>query len=341
MCEAMGIIEEKKGSGNDACRLICSLGVFDTHISGLKKQIGRNRKQHRIMDQITSVKDGEAFKNLKDLLADGKPFDSAEVCAAMVTLSEAYAVEMKDLVDGDAGLRTVAQAAMTELALLLGPPEQALRTHWDAFAQTLRARFTEEGLSPETMPDVRPAFDCLEASKLRLMRPAFDSCYKAMADIAARTNSEPPQSVLSGIKDLEIIQSTMDLTEDIIALVEFLADGILNPTTDRLPRATALMGSVFQHIKKLEAHKSDTDNGRLADQIVGRLKPCAARLASELVTPVYNVFQQSIFTHKYLQDASTFHIVMCALYLSLSLSLFLNVFCLFSQSVSLRFESLM
>ena len=61
MREAMDIIEEQTGSGNDACIFICSLGVFATHISGLKKQIDRNRKQHRIMCQITSVKDSEAF----------------------------------------------------------------------------------------------------------------------------------------------------------------------------------------------------------------------------------------------------------------------------------------
>ena len=85
------------------------------------------------------------------------------------------------------------------------------------------------------------------------------------------------------------------------------------------------MASFFEQLQKLERYKGDdklAEESHLAAAIINFLKLAGSKLAEELVNPVYTKFLGDVFTHKYLQDASSFHVVICV---RLFLSLFLDV----------------
>ena len=129
MCEALAIVDEYKGKGNDACTLLCSLGSFDVYITPLKKKVDQHQKQHRIIDQVKSVQESEMWKELAELLKDEKPLDTAEVCSAMVRVAEAYEVEMKYLDCGNTTLREATQEATADFAKLLEAPLSVYSLH--------------------------------------------------------------------------------------------------------------------------------------------------------------------------------------------------------------------
>ena len=139
-------------------------------------------------------------------------------------------------------------------------------------------------------------------------------CYHVMENMRVRTKSEENPKATAAIVILEISQISMVLCESCITIRAFLAEGKLNPTEDRLPRATANVASFFEQLKKLERYKGDdklAEESHLAATIIISLKPAGSKLAEELVDPVYTKFLGDVFTHKYLQDASSFHVVIC------------------------------
>ena len=60
--EALAIVDEYKGKGNDACTLLCSLGSCDVYVTSLRKKMDQHQKQHRIIDQVKALQESEVWK---------------------------------------------------------------------------------------------------------------------------------------------------------------------------------------------------------------------------------------------------------------------------------------